>query len=81
MQPIDFFRVYALSYASMVLGNGLVYFLSDKGVTTVVKPETELEIVARNELGQNTYASPAISDGQMFLRGIKNLYCISTEKY
>jgi len=65
----------------MVLGNGLVYFLSDKGVTTVVKPETELEIVARNELGQNTYASPAISDGQMFLRGIKNLYCISTEKY
>jgi len=81
LQPIDFFRVYALSYTSMVLGNGLVYFLSDKGVTTVVKPETELEIVARNELGQNTYASPAISDSQIFLRGIKNLYCISTEKY
>ena len=65
----------------MVLDNGLVYFLSDMGVMTVVKPGTELEIVARNELGQNTYASPAISDGQMFLRGIKNLYCISTEKY
>jgi len=66
--------------ASLVSANGLVYFLSDKGVMTVVKPGAELEIVARNELGQNTYASPAISDSQMFLRGIKNLYCISTEK-
>ena len=67
--------------ASLVSANGLVYFLSDKGVMTVVKPGEELNIVARNELGQNTYASPAISDSQMFLRGAKHLYCISTEKY
>jgi len=67
--------------ASLVSANGLVYFLSNKGVMTVVKPGVELEIVARNELGQNTYASPAISDSQMFLRGAKHLYCISTEKY
>ena len=67
--------------ASLVSANGLVYFLSDKGVMTVVKPGAELEIVARNELGQNTYASPAISDSQIFLRGAKHLYCISTEKY
>jgi outer membrane protein assembly factor BamB len=67
--------------ASLVSANGLVYFLSDKGVMTVVKPGEELDIVARNELGENTYASPVISDGQIFLRGIKNLYCISTEKY
>ena len=67
--------------ASLVSANGLVYFLSDKGVMTVVKPGAELEIVARNELGENTYASPAISDRQIFLRGAKHLYCISTEKY
>jgi outer membrane protein assembly factor BamB len=66
--------------ASLVSANGLVYFLSDKGVMTVVKPGAELEIVARNELGQNTYASPAISDSQIFLRGAKHLYCISTDK-
>ena len=66
--------------ASLVSANGLVYFLSDKGVMTIVKPGEELDIVARNELGENTYASPAISDGQIFLRGAKNLYCISTGK-
>jgi len=66
--------------ASLVSANGLVYFLSDKGVMTVVRPGAELEVVARNELGENTYASPAISNGQMFLRGAKHLYCISTDK-
>ena len=66
--------------ASLVSANGLVYFLSDKGVMTVVKPGEKLEVVARNELGENTYASPAISDGQIFLRGAKHLYCISTDK-
>ena len=66
--------------ASLVSANGLVYFLSDKGVMTVVKPGAELEVVARNKLGKNTYASPAISNGQMFLRGAKHLYCISTDK-
>jgi len=65
--------------ASLVTANGLVYFLSDKGVMTVIKPGAELEIVARNELGEETYASPAISNGEMFLRGVNNLYCIAAD--
>ncbi|MBW8039904.1 MAG: PQQ-binding-like beta-propeller repeat protein [Planctomycetes bacterium] len=63
---------------SLVIANGLVYFLSDKGVMTVVKPGPQYEVVARNELGEQTRASPAISNGQMFLRGVKNLYCIGS---
>ncbi len=67
--------------ASLVSANGLVYFLSDKGVMTVVKPGAEFKVVARNELGEETNASPAISRGQMFLRGDKHLFCIgSTSK-
>ncbi len=62
--------------ASLVTANGLVYFLSDKGVMTVVRPGPKLEIVARNELDEETYASPALSAGQIFLRGISHLYCI-----
>jgi hypothetical protein len=46
---------------------------------TVVKPGPEYEVVARNELDEETRASPAISNGQMFLRGVKNLYCIGTD--
>jgi outer membrane protein assembly factor BamB len=62
--------------ASLVTANGLVYFLSDKGVMTIVKPGPQPEIVARNTLGEETYASPAISGERIFLRGVDHLYCI-----
>ena len=45
-------------------------------MTHVVKADSKFELVARNELGEKTYASPALSGGQMFLRSFKNLYCI-----
>lgn len=63
-------------HASLVSANGLVYFLSDEGVTTVVKPGAEFQRVARNELGEKCFASPALSGGQMFIRGERNLYCV-----
>jgi outer membrane protein assembly factor BamB len=65
-----------LHHASPVSANGLVYFLNDDGVMHVVKAGPTFELVARNELGEKTYASPAISGGQIFLRSFKNLYCI-----
>ena len=65
-----------LHHASPVSANGLVYFLNDDGVMHVVKAGPKYELVARNELGEKTYASPAFSDARMFLRSFKNLYCI-----
>jgi hypothetical protein len=62
--------------ASMVSAGGLVYFLGDDGVSTVVRPDTKFQVVARNALGENCRASPAISRGQLFLRGQKHLYCV-----
>jgi outer membrane protein assembly factor BamB len=65
-----------LHHASPVSANGLVYFLNDEGVMHVVKAGPKFELVARNELGEKTYASPAVSGGQMFLRSFQSLYCI-----
>jgi outer membrane protein assembly factor BamB len=62
--------------ASLVTAGGLVYFISDEGVTTVVKPGQKYEQVAKNPLGEACYASPAISQGQIYLRGVKHLYAI-----
>lgn len=62
--------------ASPVTASGLVYFLADDGTTTVVRPGPQYEVVARNELGEYCYASPAISGGRIFLRGEHHLYCI-----
>jgi outer membrane protein assembly factor BamB len=63
-------------HASLVSAEGLVYFLNDNGVMHVVKAAGEYELVAKNELGEKTFASPAISQGQIFLRGEKHLFCI-----
>jgi outer membrane protein assembly factor BamB len=63
-------------HASLVSASGLVYFLNDDGVMNVVRPGPEFQRVARNELGEKTFASPAISQGQIFLRGNKSLFCI-----
>lgn len=56
--------------------NGLVYFMADEGVTKIVRPGPTLEVVAENPLGENVYASPAASEGQLFVRGEKHLFCI-----
>ena len=62
--------------ASLVTANGLVYFLGDDGVTKIVKPGKELEVLAENKLGENCYASPAISSGRIYQRGEQHLFCI-----
>src|SRR5437867_10099791 len=63
-------------HASLVSAAGLVYFLNDEGVMNVVRPGPVFERVARNELHEKTFASPAISQGQIFLRGDKTLFCV-----
>lgn len=62
--------------ASLVAAGGLVYFTSDSGVTRVVRAAPSYQVVAENRLGENCFASPALSDGQLFIRTEKNLYCI-----
>jgi outer membrane protein assembly factor BamB len=62
--------------SSLVTAGGLVYFPADDGLTKVIKPGKEVEILSENPIGELTNSSPAISQGQIFLRGEKHLFCI-----
>lgn len=66
-------------YPSPVLADGLVYMPNDAGVVTVFKPGPVYENVAKNTLGEGLFASPVISNGKIYIRGKKNLYCIGKE--
>lgn len=66
-------------HASLVSANGLVYFLNDDGVMNVVKPGPNFQRVAQNRIGEKTFASPAISEGQIFIRGDKHLFCVGQD--
>ena len=62
-------------HASPVLVDGLVFLINDDGEINVIKPGVDFERVGKYELGESCYASPAISDGQVFLRGFEHLFC------
>ncbi|HUR47171.1 MAG TPA: PQQ-binding-like beta-propeller repeat protein [Candidatus Saccharimonadales bacterium] len=62
--------------ASPVAADGLIYFLSEQGDTTVVKAGPEFKILSKNALGEKCQASMAISDGGIFIRTAQNLYRI-----
>jgi len=64
-------------HASLVSADGLVYFVNDNGVTRVVRPAARYELVSQNNLDDKIFASPAVSEGRLFLRGEHTLYCLS----
>ena len=65
---------------SLVSVDGRGWFLDDDGVMKLVEPGPKLKVVAENKLGEPCYASPAISNGQVFIRAEKHLYCLSAGK-
>jgi outer membrane protein assembly factor BamB len=62
--------------SSPVLADGKIYVTNEDGLTSVVKAGPTFEVVAENPLGDYCLSSPAISDGQIFIRTSTNLYCI-----
>jgi len=68
------------SWGSLVLAAGRLYVTSRRVVTTVFRPNPDkLDVLARNDLGEPSNATPAISDGQIFLRTDGHLYCIAED--
>ena len=70
---------FGVTHASPVLTDGLAIFINDDGEVNVIKPGPELERVSRSQLGEGCYASPAISEGQVFVRGFKHLFCFGKQ--
>lgn len=62
--------------ASLITSGDRVYFLADRGIATVVRASKNYEVLANNELGEETYASPAVAPGQLFIRGLQHLFAI-----
>jgi hypothetical protein len=64
--------------ASLVLAAGRIYATNDKGLTTVFAANPQqFQALASNDLGEFCYATPAVSNGGIFLRAGENLYCVA----
>jgi outer membrane protein assembly factor BamB len=70
-------------YSSAVAADGKIYYTTRNGETHVLKAGTKFEELAVNrvtEEAEQFSASPAISNGELFLRSNKHLYCIEPKK-
>jgi outer membrane protein assembly factor BamB len=62
--------------SSPVLIQGCLIIPDDDGKVWVVKASPKFEVVRTIPMGKSIYASPAVSNGQLFLRTLNELYCI-----
>jgi outer membrane protein assembly factor BamB len=62
-------------YASPVGGDAKVYFLSQRGHLTVVSAAGDWRVLHRARFEDDTYATPALVDGRIYLRTTNHLYC------
>lgn len=69
-------------YSSPILADGKIYFVTRSGTGHVLKVGDEFEQLAANrfESEQGEYsATPAVSNGQLFIRSTSTLYCVSNQ--
>jgi outer membrane protein assembly factor BamB len=69
-------RVDGVFSASPVAGDGKVYFVAEGGAVVVIGGGRRPTVLARNEIGERLIASPAVSDGQIFLRSDDRIFAI-----
>jgi outer membrane protein assembly factor BamB len=77
-KPVWRQRLAGIFFASPVAGDGKVYLVSETGETFVLRAGREPAILAQNDLGERFLASPAISNGCLFLRSDGTLFCIAS---
>lgn len=62
--------------ASPVAFDGKILLTSEDGDTFIIKAGPKHEVLRTNSVGEPVYASPAVADGKIFIRGEKHLYAI-----
>jgi outer membrane protein assembly factor BamB len=64
-------------YSSPVLVGDRVYLFDRKGKGHVVKTGRQFELLATNELPHGAFATPVILDNRIYLRTLKDFYCLT----
>jgi outer membrane protein assembly factor BamB len=74
-------RLRSATYSgSPVLADGKIYITDEDGVTTVLQAGPTFAKLAENDLGDYTLSSPAVSDGQIFIRTASFLYAVGQRR-
>jgi outer membrane protein assembly factor BamB len=61
--------------ASPILVGKEILMISEDGKAFIVKADKEFELLREESLGEGVFASPAMADGRLYIRGLNHLYC------
>jgi outer membrane protein assembly factor BamB len=71
-------RLMGSTWGSLVHAGDRLYVTSRDGETVVLKPDpAKVTVIERNKLPDQVYASIAVADGELFIRGYKYLWCVA----
>jgi outer membrane protein assembly factor BamB len=62
--------------ASPVMIDGKIYSINEMGRVSVFAAGPKFQLLADNDLKEQVYASPAVADGRLYIRGVNHLFCI-----
>jgi outer membrane protein assembly factor BamB len=65
-------------FASPVAASGKLYFVSEAGKVVVVKAGRDWDVLGVYPLGEESHATPALSQGRLFIRTAGHLYCFAS---
>ena len=71
------------NYVSPVIADGKLYQFTKNGGCYVIDAKPEFKLLASNQMaedGSEFNATPAISDGKLFVRSNRRLYCIGSKE-
>ena len=60
----------------LTTAEGHVFFINDFGILRTVQPDKTYKLLAESELKEKVFASPALGEGQIFIRTDKSLICL-----
>jgi outer membrane protein assembly factor BamB len=66
--------------ASLIAADGKIYCPSEDGKMYVIQAGPEFKILAKNEMSHPCFATPAISDGILYVRTTETLVAIGAPK-
>lgn len=68
----------SVNWWSIVYAAGRCYLTNQEGTTVVFKPTPDkCQILAENRLGDSTNSTPAVSNGEIFIRTSQHVWCIA----
>ena len=67
-------------YASPVAADGKIFVASDEGKITVLKAAGDWQVLGVNDLGEEVHATPALSEGRIYVRTHAAVYCFGSAR-